>query len=57
VCGEWDELGEDDCKKNEQLEARLPALEQLPHISRRNEGRVITEADRSVTTILLPEEY
>ncbi|GAI63035.1 unnamed protein product [marine sediment metagenome] len=55
--GDWGDLSEEDKKENEySLDRRLrllSAYEQhgLPKIW------IITEADRSVTTILFPEEY
>lgn len=56
VCGDWGDLVEADKKENEfSLENgyRLFSAYETP------QGRIyiITEADRSVTTILLPDEY
>ena len=57
VTGDWGELSEDDRKEN------LFSLEKgfrLLSSYQTNAGErvwVITEADRSVTTILLPDEY
>ncbi len=57
VTGDWGDVCEDDAKVNEEsLEHGLRLLSSY----RTNEGVklwVITEADRSATTILLPEEY
>lgn len=57
VAGDWGDVCEDDRKINEEsLEHGLRLLSSY----RTNEGVklwVITEADRSLTTILLPEEY
>lgn len=56
-CGDWGELDELDHKQNNlalAMSARLLSSYALPG------GRkiwVITEADRSVTTVLLPEDY
>ena len=55
--GDWGDLPEEDKEMNEQ------AVENGQRIFSRYEDRdstlfyVITEADRSVTTVLLPEEY
>ena len=57
VCGEWGDLVEEDIRENER------ALEQghrLFSAYNTNDGTriwVITEWDRSVTTLLLPLEY
>jgi len=57
VRGEWGDLCEEDRRENEfSLERGLRLFSSY----RTNAGTklyVITEADRSVTTILLPEEY
>ena len=57
VRGDWGELTEEDLKENQlSLERGFRLLSSY----RTNAGDklwVITEADRSVTTILLPEEY
>lgn len=55
--GDWGELSEADIQANENAlkdEARLLSAYNLP-----NEARmwIITEADRSATTLLLPSEY
>ena len=56
--GDWGELDEDDVAENEfslEHSFRLLSAYTLPE----NAGRiwVITEADRSATTLLLPDEY
>jgi len=57
VCGQWGELSEEDCRENQfSLERGFRLLSSY----RTNAGDrlwIITESDRSVTTILLPEEY
>src|SRR2546430_15289342 len=58
VCGDWGELDPDDQKENALSLKRGFRL----HSSYRTSSGdtkvwVITEADRSVTTVLLPEEY
>ena len=55
--GDWGNLDEHDCKENEfALDKRLRLFSAYEQ-----EGQpkiwVITEADRSVTTVLFPEEY
>jgi hypothetical protein len=58
VTGDWGELSEDDKRENELSVAegfRILSAYRLP-----NKGTriwIITEADRSVTTFLLPDEY
>ena len=54
VKGDWGELGDEDKKENELSLIRLLSSYEsgeLPKIW------IITEADRSATTILFPEEY
>ena len=57
VAGDWGEISDDDVKENEL------SLEQGFRLLSRYETRkgerfwIITEADRSATTILLPSEY
>ena len=57
VCGDWGDLNESDRQENE-----LSVREGFRILSayRMSDGTrlwIITEADRSVTTVLLPEEY
>lgn len=58
VCGDWGELDEHDRKENE---LGLKRGFRLMSSYRTGAGDakvwVITEADRSVTTLLLPDEY
>jgi hypothetical protein len=54
--GDWGDLGEEDRKENElSLEKGFRILSAYSH----QEGKIwiITEADRSATTILFPDEY
>lgn len=57
AAGDWGDLSDEDRAENEfSLERRLRLLSAY----RSNAGVkfwIITEADRSVTTVLLPEEY
>jgi hypothetical protein len=57
VGGDWGELGDHDRKENEY--SLLHELRILSAYSLRDGTRlwIITEADRSATTLLLPEEY
>lgn len=55
--GDWGELDAEDRQQNRQALAK--GLRLLSAYRTRDETRlwIITEADRSVTTLLLPEEY
>lgn len=56
LSGDWGEVDEQDARENE-----LSLKQGYRLLSAYHEGRcrfwIITEADRSATTILLPEEY
>lgn len=57
VTGDWGDLGAEDHEENERAVrdgSRILSAYQLPTGQR---IWVITEADRSATTLLLPEEY
>lgn len=55
--GDWREIPDDDRKENEKsVVAGLRILSSYP-IGNGERIWVITEADRSVTTLLLPQEY
>lgn len=57
VQGDWGDISEEDCLENEQS---LNDGRRLLSAYRLRDGTriwIITEADRSSTTILLPEEY
>ena len=56
-CGDWGDLCNEDKELNE---AALATSERLMSCSQVGDGKriyIITEANRSVTTVLLPEEY
>ena len=56
-CGDWGEVCSEDAEANEQA---LIHGERLLSAYRTSQGTklwIITEADRSATTILLPDEY
>jgi hypothetical protein len=58
VRGDWGELCEEDRKENQlSLERGFRLLSSYRTSSGDAKVWVITEADRSVTTLLLPEEY
>jgi hypothetical protein len=58
VCGDWGELDEDDRRENQlSLERGFRLLSSYRTSVCDTKVWVITEADRSVTTILLPDEY
>ena len=56
-CGDWGDVPPDDADANE--EALMNGCRVLSSYTILNDERiwVITEADRSVTTLLLPDEY
>jgi hypothetical protein len=57
VQGDWGDLSADDIRENEfSLENGLRLLSAY-HLKEGTKIWIITEADRSVTTVLLPEEY
>ena len=55
--GDWGDLCEDDKQENEFSIKEGFRLLSAYHTTKRKKLYVITEADRSATTILLPEEY
>lgn len=55
--GDWSELCEEDRQTNEQALKGGDRIFSVYHLKDNTKVWVITEADRSVTTILLPEEY
>ena len=57
IFGDWDEVGEDDKKENEFSLKRELRILSAYKLSSSVKIWIITEADRSATTILLPEEY
>lgn len=57
VKGDWGDLSDDDCEANEVALADGDRLLSAYHTKNGTKIWVITEADRSATTILLPDEY
>ncbi len=55
--GDWGDVCEEDRKENELSLTRRLRLFSVYHTANDVKIWVITEADRSITTILLPEEY
>jgi hypothetical protein len=55
--GEWGEVGEEDRQENEVSLLKGYRLLSVYRLKDDTKIWIITEADRSVTTILLPEEY
>jgi hypothetical protein len=56
-CGDWGDLNNDDWQANESALVEQSRLFSVYHSASREKFYVITEADRSVTTVLLPEDY
>jgi len=57
VTGDWGDLGEEDRQANEQALLYGARLFSAYTLSTATRLWIITEADRSSTTLLLPEEY
>lgn len=55
--GDWSELCSEDRQTNEQALKDGDRIFSVYHLKDNTKIWVITEADRSATTILLPEEY
>lgn len=55
--GDWGELDEIDCRRNDRAVAEGTRILSAYRTTKGVRLWVITEADRSATTILLPEEY
>lgn len=57
ICGDWGEVDAEDQQANQDALVRRERLLSAYRTSAGVRIWVITEADRSATTILLPEEY
>ncbi len=57
VTGDWGELGQEDKQENERSVEKGYRILSAYRLKSGEKVWVITEADRSVTTILLPSEY
>lgn len=55
--GDWGDVSEDDQKENELSLKEGFRLVSVYHAEDRTKFWIITEADRSATTVLLPEDY
>ena len=56
-CGDWGTVCEEDCRANEQALEAGARLISAYTLSSGVEIWIVTEADRSATTVTLPEEY
>lgn len=56
-CGDWGDLSDDDRRENEFSLSRHLRIFSAYHLDRDVKIWIITEADRSATTILLPSDY
>jgi hypothetical protein len=56
-CGEWGQLDPDDIRANEHALKQGARLLSAYHLKDDTKIWIITEADRSSTCVLLPEEY
>ena len=56
-CGDWGDLCEEDKQANEEALAEGFRILSCYQVGDGKRIYIITEADRSVTTVLLPEEY
>ena len=55
--GDWGDVGKDDWKANDRALVEGTRLFSVYHTVARQKFWIITEADRSMTTVLLPEDY
>jgi hypothetical protein len=55
--GDWGDVPADDAASNDAAVKDGERIQSVYHLSTGVEIWIITEADRSVTTILLPEDY
>lgn len=55
--GDWGEMEEHDRQENERSLQERRRLFSIYHAGNDTKFWIITEADRSVTTVLLPEDY
>ena len=55
--GDWGDLAAEDAQKNEWAIREKERIFSVYHSRGRQKFWIITEADRSSTTVLLPEEY
>jgi len=55
--GDWGDVGEDDRAQNERALREGGGLMSVFHDRTRAEFWIVTESDRSTTTVLLPDDY
>jgi len=55
--GDWGDIGEDDRKENDLSLEKGFRLFSVYHTTKGVKFWIITEADRSATTVLMPEDY
>ena len=55
--GDWGDLSEEDCAANDQSLVQGTRILSSYHAASGTKFWIITEADRSITTVLLPEDY
>jgi hypothetical protein len=55
--GDWGDVDEDDRQANEQALKAESRLFSVYHSANGAKFWIITEADRSITTVLLPQDY
>jgi predicted acetyltransferase len=56
-CGDWGDLEDEDLSENKRALNQWARIFSSYQITEATKIWVITEADRSVTTVLLPEDY
>lgn len=57
ACGDWGEVGAEDARENESSLLHGWRLFSVYHAANGRKFWIITEANRSATTVLLPEDY
>jgi len=57
ACGDWGQVGEEDWEANEQALVHGSRLLSAYEMQEGKRVWIITEADRSATTVLFPDEY
>ena len=57
LSGDWGDLDEEDTKENELSLKKGFRILSVYHLNNGTKIWIITEADKSATTLLLPEEY
>ena len=55
--GDWGDVNDEDCQANNLALREMTRIFSVYHSFRNLKFWIITEADRSVTTVLMPEDY